>query len=110
MSGCVIVTGPPFSICLRKSGTTLPLEPSTLPKRTEQKVVPGYLCPRASVIHSAIAFEAPSAVAGFTALSVETSRKMPAPASAAAVAQTFVPIVLLRTAWSGLSSVSETCL
>ena len=34
MSGCVTVTGPPRAICSRKRGTTLPVEPSTLPKRT----------------------------------------------------------------------------
>ena len=34
MSGCVIVTGPPRSICCLKNGTTLPRLPSTLPKRT----------------------------------------------------------------------------
>src|SRR5687767_11886079 len=37
MSGWVTVTGPPFSICLRKMGTTLPEEPRTLPKRTATK-------------------------------------------------------------------------
>ena len=35
MSGCVIVSGPPFSSCSWKIGTTLPVEPSTLPNRTE---------------------------------------------------------------------------
>jgi hypothetical protein len=54
--------------------------------------------------------DAPSAVAGLTALSVDTSTNWPAPAAAAALAQTFVPIALLRTASSGLSSVSDTCL
>ena len=39
MSGCVTVTGPPASICLRKIGTTLPEEPRTLPKRTATKRV-----------------------------------------------------------------------
>ena len=34
MSGCVIVTGPPFAIWRRKIVITLPAEPSTLPKRT----------------------------------------------------------------------------
>src|SRR5688572_14865653 len=39
MSGCVTVTGPPASSCLRKIGTTLPEEPRTLPKRTARKRV-----------------------------------------------------------------------
>ena len=34
ISGVVTVTGPPFSICLRNVGMTLPDELSTLPKRT----------------------------------------------------------------------------
>ena len=34
ISGCVTVTGPPAAICRRNRSTTLPLDPSTLPKRT----------------------------------------------------------------------------
>jgi len=34
ISGCVTRTGPPFAICWRKIGITLPAEPSTLPNRT----------------------------------------------------------------------------
>ena len=34
LTGCVTVMGPPRAICSRKRGTTLPVEPSTLPKRT----------------------------------------------------------------------------
>ena len=40
ISGCVTVTGPPAAICSRKRGITLPVEPSTLPKRTMTKRVP----------------------------------------------------------------------
>ena len=40
ISGCVIVTGPPRAICCLKMGTTLPLLPSTFPKRTETNFVP----------------------------------------------------------------------
>ena len=40
MSGWVTVTGPPFRICSRNRGTTLPLLPSTLPKRTVENEVP----------------------------------------------------------------------
>ena len=39
MSGSVTVTGPPAAIWREKVGITLPLLPSTFPKRTEQKVV-----------------------------------------------------------------------
>ena len=72
--------------------------------------MPAWRWPSASTTHSAIAFDAPSAVAGFTALSVDTSTKRAVPTAAAAAAQTRVPIALLRTASSGFSSVSETCL
>ena len=34
MSGWVTVTGPPAAICFLNSGITLPLLPSTFPKRT----------------------------------------------------------------------------
>ena len=39
MSGWVTVTGPPFAICSLKRGITLPLLPSTLPKRVVTKRV-----------------------------------------------------------------------
>jgi len=62
------------------------------------------------MIHSAIAFEAPITVRGLTALSVETSRKRSQPEAAAVSAVTRVAIALLRTASSGLASISGTCL
>jgi hypothetical protein len=37
--GSVTVTGPPLAICSWKSGSTLPFEPRTLPKRTTAKRV-----------------------------------------------------------------------
>src|SRR5919106_1639186 len=40
MSGWVTVTGPPRAIWRRKSGITLPEDPSTFPKRTQMKRVP----------------------------------------------------------------------
>ena len=104
------MTGPPRSIWLRKIGTTLPEEPSTLPKRTEAKRVPRCLCPAASTIHSAIAFEAPITVFGLTALSVEISTKRSTSEAAAVSAVIRVAIALLRTASSGLASISGTCL
>ena len=75
MSRWVTVTGPPFSICERKIGTTLPDEPSTLPKRTITNRVVAWRWPAAATIHSAIAFEAPITVCGLTALSVETEHE-----------------------------------
>ena len=41
MSGWVTVTGPPRAICSLNRGTTEPLEPSTLPKRTATNSVCG---------------------------------------------------------------------
>ncbi len=79
MSGCVTVTGPPFSICERKIGTTEPDEPSTLPNRTETNRVVEWRWPAAATIHSAIALEAPITVCGLTALSVETRTNRLAP-------------------------------
>ncbi len=81
MSGWVTVTGPPFSICERKIGTTEPDEPSTLPNRTETNRVVEWRWPAAAMIHSAIALEAPMTVCGLTALSVETRTKRLAPDS-----------------------------
>ena len=111
MSGCVTVTGPPRAIWRRKSGMTLPDEPSTLPKRTEMKLVP--LPSRAaavSTIHSQSAFVWPRTFFGRTALSVETSTNCLTPCSAASSASTFVPSTLLRTDSSGFASISGTCL
>ena len=39
ISGWVIVSGPPLAICRLNTGMTLPLEPSTLPKRTAENTV-----------------------------------------------------------------------
>ena len=64
----------------------------------------------ASTAHSASAFDAPMTVAGLTALSVETSTKRSAPASPAAAATMRVATALLRTASTGFSSISGTCL
>ena len=64
----------------------------------------------ASTAHSASAFDAPITVAGLTALSVETSTKRSAPASPAAAATMRVATALLRTASTGFSSISGTCL
>src|SRR5213075_1870282 len=96
ISGCVTVTGPPASICLRKMGTTEPEEPRTLPKRTARKRVEGGECgvgcdfrfflptphPPLSTpafsdwtYNSATRLLAPITLVGFTALSVLTITK-----------------------------------
>ena len=64
----------------------------------------------ASSANSASAFDAPMTVAGATALSVDTSTKRPTPSSPATCATTRVAIALLRTASTGLASISPTCL
>ena len=73
ISGCVTVTGPPSAICFLNRGMTLPLLPSTLPKRTATKSVLGL---RRFIICTTIShrrLEAPMMLVGFTALSVEIS-------------------------------------
>ena len=70
----------------------------------------GKRCCAASTAHSASAFDAPITVAGVTALSVETSTKRLAPARPAAAATMRVATALLRTASTGFSSISGTCL
>ena len=111
ISGCVTVTGPPLAICSLNLGITLPLEPSTLPKRTAMKRVPGACCAQCDTTISAARLVAPITLVGFTALSVEISTKRCTPCSAAAWATRKVPSVLLRTAIQALSfSISGTCL
>ena len=72
--------------------------------------MPGKRAAAASSANSASAFEAPITVAGATALSVETSTKRPTSRSPATCATTRVAIALLRTASTGLASISPTCL
>jgi hypothetical protein len=58
ISGLVTVTGPPRSICRRKSGITEPDEPRTLPKRTAtNRVSTSSLSANDSTIHSPTAFD-----------------------------------------------------
>ena len=111
ISADVTVTGPPFSICLRKVGITLPDEFSTLPKRTATKRVgTSRRCPSDSMIHSHNAFDWPITVFGLTALSVEISTKRSTSKSAASSATIFVATTLFRTDSSGCVSISGTCL
>ena len=114
MSGCVTVTGPPSAICFLKSGITEPFEPSTLPKRTATNSVRGASAGRdrspgcapvcesmrgstdssperatLSIVCTIISqrrLEAPITFVGFTALSVEISRKRRHPWASAAYA------------------------
>ena len=81
-----------------------------MPNRTAAKRVPWKRFWAASIAHSASAFDAPITVAGATALSVDTSTKRSAPDSPAAAATIRVATALLRTASTGFSSISGTCL
>ncbi len=108
-SGCVTVTGPPRAICSLKSGTTLPADPSTLPKRTAVTLVREERA-RSRTTSSATRFVAPMTELGFTALSVEMRTKRRAPQAWAIRATFCVPNTLFFTASSGASSMSGTCL
>ena len=66
--------------------------------------------PAASTAHSASALDAPITVAGVTALSVETRTKVLTWHSPATRATSRVASALLRTASTGLASISPTCL
>ena len=111
MSGWVIVTGPPCSICFLKSGTTDPEEPSTLPKRTIENTVRVPLRSAAAwKISSAARFEAPITLVGRTALSVEIRTQVSAPVSSARRATVSEPKTLLRKPCCMFDSTSGTCL
>ncbi len=86
MSGCVTVTGPPASICLRKIGTTLPLLPRTLPKRTATNRVGLSAVLRDWTYNSAQRLDAPMTLVGLTALSVLTMTNAAHPLARAASA------------------------
>ncbi len=109
MSGCVTVTGPPASICFWKSGITLPLLPSTFPKRTATNSV---LECRLYVwiIISQTRFVAPMMFVGLTALSVDIMTNRRTFHLSAACTTFQVPRTLFFTASFGLSSISGTCL
>ncbi|OPZ63360.1 MAG: hypothetical protein BWY85_01747 [Firmicutes bacterium ADurb.Bin506] len=109
MSGWVTVTGPPSAICLRKMGTTLPLLPSTLPKRTAMNLVL-LVTPMLCTTISAVRLLMPMADTGFTALSVEIITKRFTPCLSATLATFLVPNTLFVSASSGFSSMRGTCL
>ena len=109
ISGCVMVTGPPFLIWSKNLGTTLPLLPSTLPNLTIENdvlLLRAWCC----TINSASRFDAPITLVGFTALSVEMRMKRSTPCLSAARASTRVPRTLFLIASHGFSSISGTCL
>ena len=111
ISGWVTVSGPPPASCRRNSGTTLPSEPSTLPKRTTRKsVLEARSDGSSSTIRSAISLVAPRMLAGLTALSVEISTNFWAPARAAHRAVRRVPITLFHTPSTTFHSNIGTCL
>ena len=109
MSGCVMVSGSPFSSCSWKIGTTLPFEPRTLPNRTETYGRPVRRAASATSI-SAIRLLAPMTLDGRTALSVETRTKRSTPAASAASSSAIVPPMFTCTASEGCSSIIGTCL
>ncbi len=110
ISGWVTVTGPPAAIWRWNSGTTEPLEPSTLPKRTMLKRVPAWALATPWHTSSARRLLAPITLVGRTALSVDTNTKLSTPASTAAQAVSRVPITLLRSPSTTLCSTIGTCL
>ena len=109
MSLCVTVTGPPCAIWRWNVGTTLPLVPSTLPKRTAEKCV-ALSCSKLCTIISAMRLVAPMTLVGLTALSVEIITKRSTPNSLDTRARLWVPNTLFLTASQGLCSMSGTCL
>ena len=108
-SGWVTVTGPPAAIWALNSGTTLPALPSTLPKRTTVKRT-FERCASSRTMNSARRLEAPIALEGATALSVEMSTKRSTPTSVAIRATVRQPVTLVLIASSGIASMKGTCL
>ncbi len=103
------MTGPPSWICFLKRGMTLPREPRTLPNRTAQKRVFDFLESVWTTISAAL-LVAPMMLTGFTALSVEISKKRLELWRSAASAKFLVPKMLFWMASSRLHSISGTCL
>ena len=110
MRSSVTVTGPPAAIWRLNSGTTLPLEPSTLPKRTVISRVSEVSRAIVSTMRSERALERPITVSGSTALSVEMNTSRPAPKRTALSIIDMVPKLLLSKASAGLFCIIGTCL
>ena len=109
MSGWVIDSGSLFSSCSWKIGTTLPVDPRTLPKRTDTYGLPVRRAASATSI-SATRLLAPITLDGRTALSVDTRTNRSTPAATAASSSASVPPMLTWTASDGCSSIIGTCL
>ena len=84
ISGCVTVMRRCVWICSRKSGTTDPREPSTLPKRTAEQIV-GDFPARCHISSSVSRFVAPITDEGLTALSLEIITTRPTPSASQSV-------------------------
>ena len=104
------MTGSRLAICSRKSGTTEPDDPSTLPKRTAQNEVPALSALSAMIACSAARFVLPITEIGFTALSVEISTNRATPCRRDIPARSRVASVLLRSPSFGFASTIGTCL
>ena len=99
ISGWVIVTGPPRSICALNNGTTLPRLPRTLPNLTTMNGRPERrAASRTSML--AIRFDAPMMPVGETALSVEIATNRFVPDRRAASTRISVPRTLFEIASS----------
>src|SRR5262245_56404801 len=91
-------------------GTTLPLLPRTLPKRTETHLVWLFAGQRAETIRSQTRLVAPITQIGFTALSDEIISRLRTLWARAARTRFHVPRILLRTASKTCDSIMGTCL
>src|SRR4029077_15673560 len=91
-------------------GTTLPLLPRTLPKRTETHLVSPVPGRRAETIRSQTRLVAPITLVGLTALSEEIIERLRTLWQRAAHTRFQVPRMLLRTASSTCDSIMGTCL
>ena len=123
MSGWVTVSGPPRSNWRWNNGTTEPVLPSTLPKRTVTQRMAVFASPpmpawvpavraatsRAWQYISASRLDAPMTLVGFTALSVEISTIASAPVARAASATWRVPAALVSRPSNGFASTIGTC-
>src|SRR3546814_2094804 len=101
---------PPCSSCRRKWGTTEPLEPSTLPKRTMVKIVSRDSAAIAWSINSQMRFVAPMIFVGRTALSVLTRTKRSTLQARAASAVASVTRIRTEEHTSELKSLMRTWL
>src|SRR5690606_16758915 len=115
MSGCVIVIGPPFSICFVNRGTTDPLDPNTFPNRVVIYLVVWLFsffsfCAKDCTYFSAIRLLAPITLLGFTALSVDTITKRSALYFNDRSAMYLLPKTFVNIACCGFISIKGTCL